>query len=105
MAVRFILIYYIDYFLHRRDSAWNRLSRPELSGIFKYEWMCVYGLILLFVKPATELLRENDVYARGLDIVVFPLALGPEIIIFFARLQSLSIYIFVCVGVILTDYI
>ena len=23
--------------LHRRDSAWNKLSRPLVSGIFKYE--------------------------------------------------------------------
>jgi hypothetical protein len=28
----------------------------------------VWVNITLFVKPATELLRENDVYARGLDI-------------------------------------
>jgi hypothetical protein len=65
--------------------------------------MCVYGLILLFVKPATELLRENDVYARGLDIGGLPLALGPEIIIFSPD-YSRCLYIFVLCGV-LTDYI
>jgi hypothetical protein len=101
MAVRY-LIYYIDYFFTAATPPETGCLAPNIWDIQIRMDVRVWVNITLFVKPATELLRENDVLCVVLTIGGLSIALGPEIIIFF--LVTVVVYIFSSVGV-LTDYI
>jgi hypothetical protein len=68
MAVRFILIYYIDYFFTPPRLRLKQAVSPRTVWDIQIRMdVRVWVNITLFVKPATELLREM-MFMRGLDI-------------------------------------